>query len=155
MKYFFEINVYTDGDFNLQFVPCGMKYDGNYNYSFEKSYTEKKKAIEDVLNICDFLKNHVTGRDYAVDFWNECINSFVEKVKTSDKVDIHEKIEVCMTGNHDGTEFCFYAKEQYLNCGFYVTDEEFEMVKNVGKRGGLTNTMVKEAVLDLFRQSLK
>lgn len=41
MKYIFEINIFTDGDFGLPFVPAGMKYDGEYNYSFRKEYTNR------------------------------------------------------------------------------------------------------------------
>lgn len=150
MKYAFKIGVYTDGDFYLKFVPCGMNYDGSYRYTFDKSYTNRDMAIEDISSICSFLKEQMsTSRDYVKESWNKCIDDFVKKLKESNEAE-HITVEEYMTGNYDGTEFVFRAEPQYINCGFYVTDEEYEMIKN--SSNGVTNDTIKKAVLNLFKK---
>lgn len=149
MKYTFEINVYTDGDFYLQFVPCGMSYDGSYRYTFAKSYKNRDMAIEEISSICSFLKEQMkTSRDYVKENWNKCIDNFVKNLKESNEAEFRTVTE-CMSGNHDGTEFIFCAEPQYINCGFYVTDEEYEIIKE--NSNGVTTDTIKKAVIELFK----
>lgn len=150
MKYIFEININTDGDFYLPFVPCGMKYDGCERYTFEKSYRDRNVAIENIVNICAFLKEEMdTRRDYVKESWDIHIDSFVKRLKTSSE-SVYERVEEYMSGNYEGTEFIFRVEAQKFNCSFNVTDEEFEMIHNNDNR--VTIGMVKEAVLALFKQ---
>jgi hypothetical protein len=81
MKYIFEINLYTDGDYALPFVPCGMKYDGDYEYTFKKCYTDRDVAIDDVSKICVFLKENIrTSRDYVKESWDRHIDQYIAKL---------------------------------------------------------------------------
>lgn len=153
MKYIFKINIYTDGDFSLPFVPCGMKYDGDYEYTFEKYYKDRNKAIEDVVNICSFLKERIcTSKNYIKEIWNTHIDNFVKHLKESNE-SVYERVEEYMSGNYEGTEFIFRAEAQRLNYSFAVTDEEFEMIHK--NDSCVTNSMVKEAVLALFSDHIK
>lgn len=150
MKYIFEVNVYTDGDFGFQFVPRGMEFDEDCEYRLKKSYDDKDRAIQDITNICAFLKEQMnTDRDWVKEMFNECIDEFVNKIYKHD-ANTDTYIAEYMSGNYDGTEFIFRAEAQYINCGFHVTDEEYSMMKASDKL--VTNGMVKEAVLALFRQ---
>lgn len=150
MKYVFNVKVNTDGDFSLPFVPSGMEYDGDCEYRFERSYYDRDNAIEDIINICEFLKEHIlTCRDYVRTDWNYYIDRFVEKLKNS-KEGLHERVEEYIGGNYDGTEFIFHVEKEYLNCGFFVTDEEYSIIKNNHR---VTNSMVKAAVMTLFEEN--
>lgn len=157
MKYVFEINIYTDGDFSFPYVPLGMTYDGNYTYNFTKEYNCKKgnkenkeNAIDDVLEICTFLKENVfSWREYKKESVCRCIDDFIENIKNNKKE--HFYIEEEFSGNYDG-RFVLRTKDDYIKCGFYATDEEIELFQN---DEGITNEMVKEAVLDLFRNNKK
>ncbi len=150
MKYIFEVNICTDGDFGFEFVPRGMEFDGYYTYTFEKSYKDRDAAIKDITNICTFLKEQIhTSRKYVKEDWNRCVDDFVKHLYTSSE-SAHERVEEYMSGNYDGTEFIFRTEAQRLKVDFCVTDEEHEMIKNNGN--GVTREMVKEAVLALFRK---
>lgn len=150
MKYIFEVNIFTDNDFGFQFVPCGMWYDGDCEYTFEKSYDNIDKAIKDITNICTFLKEQIhTSRDYVLEDWHEHVDRFVRRLNAMDKTD-PRRIEVHMGGNYDGTELIFKAESQRFNCMFNVTDEEYDMIqKNVNH---VTCGDVKKVVMDLFKQ---
>lgn len=150
MKYIFKININTDGDFSLPFVPDGMVYGDYGDYTFEKHYNDRDKAVEDVLKICAFLKEHMhTHRDYLKEMWNNHIDNFVKNIKTSNAAE-YEHIEECIYGNYEGTEFVFFSKEVYFDSGFYVTDEELEILKrNVNN---VTRDTIKQAVLALFKE---
>ena len=150
MNYVFKIKIYTDGDFSLPYVPRGMTYNDCYQYKFKKSYRNIDKAIEDVLEICSYLKDNMhTSRDYVKEYWDRCIDDFVEQLNAFDK-NKHEKIYSYMSGNYDGTKFSFYSKDDYVKCNFYASDEELKMIKE--NRNGVTNAMIKEAVMNLFRE---
>ena len=153
MNYVFEIKIYTDGDFGFQFVPRGMKYDGGYEYTFEKAYSDRDKAIEDVVDICSFLKSYMhTSRDYVKEDWSMLIDNFVKHLRESSE-SVYERIEEYMSGNYEGTEFVFRAEAQRVNCSFSVTDEEFEMIRN--NYIHVTHSMIKEAVLALYSNHIK
>ena len=150
MKYIFEINVCTDGDFCLPFIPRGMKYDENGDYAFKKAYNNREQAIEDIIDICGFLKGYMyTSRDYVKELWNDCINNFIKRIEASDG-SVDERIEEYIGGNYEGTEFIFYAEPQRLRCDFAVTDEEHKMIKNNDNE--VTSDMIKDVVLALFRK---
>ena len=150
MRYRFEVNIYTDGDFGLPFVPRGMRYDGDYNYSFAEYYKNRETAIESVLRICQFLKEYMhTSRDYVKESWDRHIDNFVEALKNSDSSSIYEY----MGGNYEGTEFKFTSEELYINCGFHVNDEEHDLIKR--DKNNVTNEMIKEAVMALFKNKME
>lgn len=154
MKYIFEINVYTDGDFSLPFVPRGMRYDENYSYSFQESYNDREIAIKSILRICEFLKeNMYTSREYVKESWNRCIDNFIEGIKNSDSTSLYERVSEEISGNYDGTEFIFEAQEQYINCGFCVNDEEYALIKQ--NKINVTNEMIKETVMALFKNNME
>ena len=151
MKYIFKISICTDGDFGFSYVPRGMTFDGDERYEFKKSYDDRNIAIEDVFNICRFLKEQMnTSRKHIKEYWDESINEFVKELKFSENTE-YEEVRKYMYGNYDGTEFSFYTENEYVNCGFYATDEEIELIKN--NHDGITNEMIKEVVLDLFRNN--
>lgn len=149
MKYVFEIEVRTDGDFSLEFVPVGMRHD-DYEYSFRREYNDRDIAVEDINSICSFLKSHMhSHRDYVKEMWNNTIDKFIKSVKNSEP-NLLEYVSEWMSGNYDGTEFRFYTEEQYLEFGFCATDEEIEIIKN---NKSITNEMIKEAIVDLYRNN--
>ena len=152
MKYVFKFDIYTDGDFGFPYGPVGMTYDECFRYEFKRSYDDKDKAFKSVLEICSFLKENVrSSREYKKECFYECIDSFVEKVKDGEEDFDHDVIVEYMWGNYDGTEISLYTEDDYIKCGFYASDEEIELFKNNYK--GITNEMIKEAVLDLFRNN--
>ena len=149
MRYIFEVNVYTDGDFGFQFVPRGMEFDGDCGYTLEKSYEDRDRAIKDITNICAFLKEQMdTDRDWVKEMFDRCVDDFVKRLYQSNKSE-YKRVEEYMSGNYDGTKFIFRAEAQYIPCSFHVTDEEYAMMKASDKL--VTNGMIKEAVLALFR----
>lgn len=148
MKYVFEIKIYTDGDFSFPYVPKGMTFDGDYRYELRKEYKDKERAIDDIEDICGFLFYRIkTNRDYLKRYWHECLTNFRDRLEASDN--IHECITECMSGNYDGTEISFYTEDDYVEFGFYVSDEEMELIKNNHEK--VTSEMIKKAVLDLFK----
>lgn len=152
MKYEFKIDFYTDGDFSFSYIPREMIYDGDYTYTLNKVYSNRDEAIENVLEICAFLKeNAYTHKDYLADWWNACIDEFTRKLKASDSVP-HERIEINKYGNQE-LKISFNSTEDYITCGFYATDEEIKLFRD--NRDGITNEMVKEAILNLFRNNNK
>jgi hypothetical protein len=150
MNYIFEINLYTDGDYSLPFVPCGMKYDGDYEYTFRKSYTDRDVAIKNIFSICSFLKENIhTSRDYIKKDWDNHIDHFITKLKTSNP-SAPERVEEYMGGNYEGTEWVFKTEAQKIDCSFFVTDEEFEMIKKNDNH--ISRKDIKEAILSMFRK---
>lgn len=150
MKYIFKINIYTDGDFYLPYVPVGMKFDGDYRYEFKKEYNDIDKAIKDILKICTFIKKETySSRNYVREAWFECIDEFMTRVKAVNNTQHNLFIEERMYGNYEGTEISFYTEDDYVNCGFFVTDEEYKLIKD--NHNDITKEMIKEAVLGLFR----
>lgn len=153
MNYIFEINLYTDGDYSLPFVPCGMKYDGDYEYTFRKSYTDRDVAIENIFSICSFLKENIhTSRDYVKENWDNHIDYFIAKLKTSSP-SASERVEEYMGGNYEGTEWVFRAEVQKIDCSFFVTDEELEIIKRNDNH--ISRKDIKEAILSMFRKEIK
>lgn len=153
MKYIFEINIYTDADFGFQYVPRGMEYDGSLRYNLIKTYNNRDEAMKDILDICSFLKETVhSHKTWVKESWREHVDSFSDKLKNSNKTK-HEEVEECMYGNYDGTFLLFRTEDDYINCGFYATEEEIELIKS--NHEGITNAMIKEAVLNLFRKNTK
>lgn len=144
MNYTFEINIQTDGDFILSFIPHGMQYDEE-DYYLSKDYKDRETAINDIINICKFLKDQIrTHKDYIKSDWDYLIDSFIKSLQESNE-DVDECIEEGIYGNYD-IEFMFYAVKQYFNCGFYVNDEELEILKN----DKVTEEMVKSTILNLY-----
>ena len=62
-----------------------------------------------------------------------------------------EELYAAVTQNftqYDGTEFIFQAKAHKIDCSFYVTDEEFDLISKNDKH--VVNSEIKAAVLSLF-----
>ena len=157
MKYKLKINLYTDQDFRFDYVPTDMvRFEIGPEYVYECQYDNKKSAIENTKRIYNFLKENIITNEsklYVKDTIRECIDKFLDRViefEGSDKhnhVNIHEYVY----GNYDGTEFSFESTDDYLNCGFYVNDEEQEIItKNIHF---VSNDMIKEAVLNVFKEA--
>lgn len=147
MKYIFEINIFTDGDFGIPFVPAGMKYDGEYNYSFRKEYTNRNIAIESAIEICTFLKDYMeTSRDNVKESWNSRINSFIRRLKESTE-SVHERVESYMGGNYEGTEWIFRAEPLSFDFSINVTDEEYRLIRSNRSIG---YSEIKKAILELY-----
>lgn len=147
MKYLFEINIYTDGDFSLPFVPHEMKYDGSYEYSFSKTYANKSAAIYDAIGICDFLKRNIhTNRESMRELWVEKIDDF-QSLLTDNQDDDSFDIKIAISGNYEGTEFVFKSVGDTVVCRFDVTEDELAIIK---KDSSVTKDMIKKAVLALY-----
>jgi hypothetical protein len=149
MNYILNINLNTDGDYCLPFVPAGMTYDGYCcSYSLEKNYKNRDEAIKDAIDICIFLKENIrTSRDYVKESFDLHIDNFVDKLRESE-FSVNEWIEEYMYGNYDGTKFIFQAKAHKIDCSFYVTDEEFDLISKNDKH--VVRSEIKAAVLSLF-----
>ena len=147
MKYIFEIKIYTDGDFCFPYVPRGMAYDGDYNYSFRESYNDRAEAIEDITDICTFLKANIyTHRDYVKESWEQHVDNFVAQLADPECDFISEE----MGGNYDGTELILRTEQKSYGCLFRVTDEEDELIRK--NERSVTREMIKEAVMALFKK---
>lgn len=150
MKYILEIGIYTDGDFNLPFVPRGMMYVDEYTYIYKKTYDDRAIAVKDAVEICDFLKKQMdTSRDYVREDWNECVDNFMKNLKESKETE-DEFVTSCMSGNYDGTKFAFYTEKQFVDFRLCVTVEEHKLISE--NRNRITDEMVKEAILALLKK---
>lgn len=150
MEYLFKVNIKTDGDFHFPFVPCGMKDYGDDSYTLAKSYADRTKAIQDIDNICAFLKEQMyTNRNYIREYWESTVDDFVKRLHAS-KATEYEYVASYMNGNYDGTELIFQAIPHVFKCNFSVTDEEWALLMNNGN--DVTMGMVKDAVLALFKE---
>lgn len=153
MTYIFKININTDGDFCLPFVPRGMNYEDDYIYTFKKVYTKRDLAVEDVIDICSFLKENIfTSRDLMKERWDQCIDNFIKSLKESTNT-LDEYVEECMGGNYEGTEFIFCAEPYCAHYRFYLTDEERELIQN--NKDNVTVEMLKEALLTVYRNNIE
>ena len=150
MKYNFKVTIHTDGDFHFPFVPCGMKGDGYEFYMLDKDYRDRNEAIQDMLNICAFLKEQMqTEREYVRDYWNKTVDCFVNRLQASE-ARIGEYVYSCMNGNYYGTEFVFEAHPSVYQFELMLTDEEHECINT--NKNGVTLGMVHDAVLALFKE---
>ena len=148
MKYIFTINIQTDGDFGFQFVPMGMTQESCDWFSFERTYTDRAKAIEDVEDVCRFLRENIrTNRDSMVETWHTCIDNFLNSLRNSE-ASIDEYVEENIYGNYDGTEFLFRAAPNVVNLKFDVTDEEYARI--LDHRINVKQEKVKAAILALY-----
>lgn len=151
MHYKFEIYLQTDGDFKYSFVPSGMCYDG-INYSLVKEYGDRRSAVDDINEICSFLKENISGQDYVIKKVQLMFGGFLHKLnsKTSDK-DLsaeNEYIGRQISGNYDGTEVVFRAEPQrFLDLPW--TDEEMKIIYASRKP---TQKEIKEAILSLYQR---
>ena len=150
MKYLLEIRIRTDGDFHFPFVPVGMQYDGDEEYDFTKEYKDRNEAINDVVNICAFLQEHIhTDNAYVRDYWNTAVNYFVNRLRAS-KEKIGEYVYSFMDGNYSGTEFIFHAIPNEYRFEMMLTDEEYELIKKNGSN--INMGTIHDAVMSLFKE---
>lgn len=154
MEYSLELHICTDGDFGFQFMPRDMQFDGE-DYHLTKEYTNKDRAFDDTLSICQYLHDNVSGRDYTVEDFKHKMMNFINHIKdirgeTVDEFFVSES----MSGNYDGTEFQFQGRPKFVNCGFRVTEEEWNIIKS-GIDAGVTNQTIKEAVIALCKKQIQ
>lgn len=150
MEYHFNITIHTDGDFHFPFVPSGMKDDGYEFYMLDKSYQDRSEAIKDIVSICTFLKEQMfTYKDYVRDQFNRCINTFLDRLCSSNGTE-HEYIDEYMNGNYDGTEFVFKSIPHSFKFELRLTDEEYELIHKTKK--DVSMGMLHDAVLALFKE---
>lgn len=149
MEYTFEITINTDGDFYFPYMPCDMEYyPASGQYSLNKTYDDKTEAIKDITRICAFLKEQMdTGKDWAKEEFNECVDSFVRQVCGDNSSTYITKY---MSGNYDGTEFTFNVIPNMYSFSLALTDEEWELIRKNKKLVSLGQ--VKDAVLALFKE---
>lgn len=154
MKYRFTINIYSDDDFCLYFVPRGMEYDDdNSTYSFEEEYVNKDICKVDVLEICKLLKQHFfSSRYYVEESFMTCINKFIEDVECGIddlRSDYLHSLSSAVWGNYD-IEFKLEYIPERFHCDFELTDEELQIIKK--NKNNVTDEMVKTAVMALYQE---
>ena len=149
MRYRFELCFYTDGDFGLDFIPRGMRYDDEmYNYSEE--FNDLDMAVEKIDHILTKIELELHGRDYVVDSVLSMISKFRDRL-LNHSTDIY----VSMSGNQDGTEISFYQIPNTYRVKFECSDDESEVLKS-GLKSYTDETIsnaVKYALLDLCSKS--
>ena len=149
MEYIFKVNISTDGDFAFPYTPRGMEYDDGDYYELEKSYDDKSRAINDITDICAFLKEQLrTSRNYVRKDFNKMLDDFVCRLYEADDT-AYTYISEHMYGNYDGTEITFQVRPKKYNVSLRLTDEEWELIRKNEKL--VTIEQVKDAVLALFR----
>ena len=100
------------------------------------------------------MGNRKGTKHYPEDF-KQRIETFIEHIQMvqnepSDEFFVSET----MSGNYDGTEFQFSGQPKFIKCGFRTTDEEYDIIKK-GIDAGVTNEMIKEAVIKLCKRKAK
>ena len=153
VEYRFELDIRTDGDFGFQFMPRDMEFDGSEDYSLKKDYTDREHAFNDVLNICQYLHDNVTGRDWNVEDFKRHMKTFMDHIEMIRNAPGEFIVAESMSGNYDGTEFVFSGQSKFVNCGFRVTDEEWDIIKQ-GIDAGVNNEMIKSTMLKLCQKQI-
>lgn len=146
MRYKFELCFYTDGDFGLDFMPRGMKYDDCGTFSYNEEFSDLGMATEKINHILTKIESELHGRDYVVNNVLGMISKFKYEL-SNHSTDIY----VSMSGNQDGTEISFYQIPNYYSVKIECSDDEAEMLEN-GLESYTNETIsnaVKRALLDL------
>ena len=148
MEYILEININTDGDFYFPYIPCGMEFfDGSGIYHLQKSYKDRDTAIEDISEICSFLKAQMrTDREWVQTDFNTRIDLFAQRL--TELSPINNCISECMVGNYDETYFEFSVRPQRYIIELNLTDEEHELIRSGSKFVSIGD--IKSAVLACF-----
>lgn len=150
MRYKFELCFCTDGDFGLDFIPKGMRYDyERYNYSEE--FSDLDMAVEKIDHILTKIESELHGKDYVVDDVLGMISEFRDRLILNHSTDIF----VSIGGNQEGTEMRFYTIPNTYRVKFECSDDESEMLKNGLKSytDEAISNAVKLALLDLCSKS--
>lgn len=144
MRYELNINLYTDGDYGLKFIPRDMRWDDG-EYTLRKEFSNGDKAVKETLEICEFIKNHIHGRADSIKC---CIDLFIHKLKSTEITPFTE-IYKCVGGNYDGTYFEFRAIPEIRTINLHMSDETAEMFDNWDTKE-LTN-----AIIELIKNGTK
>lgn len=150
MRYKFDLCFYTDGDFGLDFIPKGMRYD-DYSYDYSEEFDDLDTAVKKIDHILTKIKSELHGRDYVVEHVLHMISEFRNKLLLEHSTDIY----VSMSGNQEGTEISFYQIINCFNVKFECSDVESETLKN-GLKSYTNETVsnaVKSTLLDLCSKS--
>lgn len=155
MRYIFEMDLHTDGDFGFPFlVPCGLIWnDDEGKYSFKKIYSNRKTAVKEVNEICSYLKDNVHGIDYVVDGVRLMFEKFLNELNSNtsnENLSIeNEYVYEEMSGNQDGTVITFHSEPEYYY-DLPWTDEELDIIFKSNKFP--TQKDLKQAILNLYKE---
>ena len=155
MRYIFEMDLYPDGDFGFPFlVPCGLIWnDDEGKYTFKKVYLNRKTAVEEINEICSYLKDNVHGWDYVIDgvrlMFEKFLNELNSNTSNEDLSIENEYVHKEMSGNQDGTEITFSSEPEYY-CDLPWSDEEMNIILHSKIKP--TQTDLKQAILNLYKE---
>lgn len=147
MRYKFELCFYTDGDFGLDFIPRGMRYDDCGIYSYNEEFSDLDIAAERIDHILTKIESELHGKDSVVDDVLDMISEFRDRLILNHSTDIF----VSIGGNQEGTGIRFYQIPNTYRVKFECSDDEAEMLKT-GLKSYTDETIsnaVKLALLDL------
>jgi len=151
MKYEFSLTFSTDGDFGFSYVPMGMKYDSCDDIVLEKEFYDKEKAFNYIKETCGFLKNHINGRKYVVEYVNDMLDNFCKDLESDPN---KSRYEGYISGNFEGTEITLTVRSDHrVNFTFGFTDEEHELLKKGAKY--LTNSDLKDLIVNECKKKLE
>lgn len=153
MRYIFEMDLHTDGDFGFPFlIPCGLIWNNEKEkYSFKKEYSNRKTAVKEVNEICTYLKDNVHGINYVVDRVRLMFEEFLKELNSNTSNENpsieNEYVYEEMSGNQ--TEITFYSEPEYYY-DLPWTDEELDIIINSKKSP--TQKDLKQAILNLYKE---
>lgn len=150
MKYIFEFDFNTDGDYGFDFVPVGMERNFE-DYSFRRVYDNKEEAVAGVISICQFLSAGIICVDSKREYFEEAINNFIDEIRHIKADEQEFNIVEYMYGNYDGTEFRFYAEPNIVNFRVKLTDEEIEFLNDNASK--LSPDKIKQAIFNLIKEN--
>jgi len=149
MKYKFDFTLSTDGDFGMKYVPSGMKSDYE-EYSLEKEFDDRDKAISYIKETCEFIKNNIScHHDFALEDLKEMLDRFCKDIEENPDKGFYSDY---MSGNYDGTEVIFKVIPNKVNFEFGFTDEEYEIFKKAAQTKLITNKDLKDVILDTCKR---
>lgn len=155
MRYIFEMDLHTDGDFDFSFLipfPCGLIWNNEKEkYSFKKEYSNRKTAVKEVNEICSYLKDNVHGINYVVDRVRLMFEEFLKELNSNTSNENpsieNEYVYEEMSGNQ--TEITFYSEPEYYY-DLPWTDEELDIISN--SKNSPTQKDLKQAILNLYKE---
>lgn len=121
---------YTNRDFDFQYVPCGMLYDGDEHYSLIREFDKKEDAIKYGVKTADFFFSHIHGDKYATEYIKETLYTFEEEALANKDINIPRIACRHCSGNYDGTEFSIMQKINRYYFDIPLNDEQNEIINN-------------------------
>jgi len=150
MKYVFKFYLSTDGDFGMDYVPLGMEYDGCEEFSLEKEFNDKNKAIAYIKKTCNYIKNNIhCVHDFALEDLKDMLDRFCKDLEENPDKGYYSDY---MSGNYDGTEITFKEVPNIVKFEFSFTDEEYELFKKAAQTKLITNKDLKNIIMNEFKR---